>query len=311
MIQTGGDKEGVKKIRALVPCPADGDCDWHEYQTSELADGRWYATNQILPDGKTQIVIGGRKAFTYEFVPKRGKNEGAFDFNFLKETTSPQEDNLYPFVHLLPDGNLFVFANRDSVVLNYKTGKVVREFPVIPGGPRNYPSAGSSVMLPLLASEGFGVVEVMVCGGAKAKAYRNPKGQYPCSVTCGRMVVTDEKPEWAMEDMPMKRCMGDMTVLPNGDVLILNGAARGSQGWGRASKAVYSPVRYATYEPEARFETLAESGIARVYHSTANLLPDGRILVAGSNTHQFYTFTGIYPTELRIQSFSPPYLAAR
>lgn len=32
-------------------------------------------------------------------------------------------------------------------------------------------------------------------------------------------------------------------------------------------------------------------------------------MLAGSNSHQFYTFTGDYPTELRIDAFSPPYLS--
>lgn len=41
LIQTGGDFEGIKKIRALVPCPPDGNCDWHEYANQELADDRW------------------------------------------------------------------------------------------------------------------------------------------------------------------------------------------------------------------------------------------------------------------------------
>lgn len=40
------------------------------------------------------------------------------------------------------------------------------------------------------------------------------------------------------------------------------------------------------------------------------MLQDGRILLAGSNPHQFYTFTGDFPTELRIEAFSPPYLSA-
>jgi hypothetical protein len=40
------------------------------------------------------------------------------------------------------------------------------------------------------------------------------------------------------------------------------------------------------------------------------VLQDGRVVCAGSNTHQFYTFTGVFPTELRIDAFSPPYLDA-
>ncbi|KAE9447756.1 hypothetical protein C3L33_20346, partial [Rhododendron williamsianum] len=47
-----------------------------------------------------------------------------------------------------------------------------------------------------------------------------------------------------------------------------------------------------------------------MYHSTANLLPDGRILVAGSNTHWAYTWVQPFPTELRIEAFSPDYLSA-
>jgi len=94
-------------------------------------------------------------------------------------------------------------------------------------------------------------------------------------------------------------------------VLIINGAENGSQGWGFASNAVLNPVLYnPALAPGTRFDTLTATNIARVYHSTANLLPDGRILVAGSNTHEFYTFSPVFPTELRIEAFSPPYLAA-
>ncbi|KAM1424458.1 hypothetical protein ACFX1Q_017705 [Malus domestica] len=38
------------------------------------------------------------------------------------------------------------------------------------------------------------------------------------------------------------------------------------------------------------------------------VLPDGKILVAGSNTNYYYNFTGVkYPTELRVKKFCPPY----
>ncbi|MCI24489.1 hypothetical protein A2U01_0045673, partial [Trifolium medium] len=42
---------------------------------------------------------------------------------------------------------------------------------------------------------------------------------------------------------------------------------------------------------------------------TATLLPDGRVLVAGSNPHGTYTFhNAAYPTELRLQAFVPHYM---
>jgi hypothetical protein len=309
LIQTGGDSDGVRKIRTLAPCGNDGNCDWVE-TAQQLAEGRWYATNQILPDGWMQIVIGGRQAFSYEFVPKRTPNEGSFPLQLLADTSSPEGDNMYPFVHLLPTGNLYVFANRDSIILNYKLNVVEKNFPRLPGGPRNYPSAGSSVMLPLDHANGYTAVEVLICGGAADGAFQTGNAHSPASAACGRMVVTDDNPGWDVEAMPMGRVMGDMLLLPNGEVLIINGAGSGSQGWGMASDPVLTPVKYATYDALHRFQTLQAGTIPRVYHSTANLLVDGRIMLAGSNTHQYYTFAGDLPTELRIDAFSPPYLDA-
>ncbi|CAM6038445.1 unnamed protein product [Sphagnum compactum] len=307
LIQTGGDFDGFKVVREFSPCPANGTCDWVELTTPVLEAGRWYATNQLLPDG-TQIIIGGRSVFTFEYIPPNG--QGQISLPLLTATNDPEEDNLYPFVFLLPDGNLFIFANTNSIIYSYLTDTVVSTFPPLPGNPRNYPSAGSAVMLPLLASNQFAVVEVLVCGGAQYGAFLSENTTAPCSTSCGRITVTDPAPAWAMETMPIPRCMGDMILLPSQDILIINGAQAGSQGWGYATDAALYPILYSSNAAVGmRFATLAPSTIARMYHSTANLLPDGRILCAGSNPHQFYTFSGPFPTELRLDAFSPPYLA--
>ncbi|KAK4479753.1 hypothetical protein RD792_015286 [Penstemon davidsonii] len=147
LVQTGGYHDGDHKIRLFTPC-LDELCDWIELQQN-LTVQRWYSSDHILPDGRI-IVVGGRRAFSYEFFPTVLNQKSIFYFPFLKETTDPKEENnLYPFLHLLPDGNLFVFANQRSVVLDYVNNKIVKEFPTIPGEKRTYPATGSSVLLPL------------------------------------------------------------------------------------------------------------------------------------------------------------------
>ncbi|KAH6763157.1 glyoxal oxidase-related protein [Perilla frutescens var. hirtella] len=315
LIQTGGYHAGDHKIRLFVPCSYD-QCDWIELNQT-LTVQRWYSSDQILPDGRV-IIVGGRRAFSYEFFPKNEHDNGTVHFPFLKETTDPKEENnLYPFLHLLPDGNLFVFANQRSVLLDYKYNKIITEFPPIPGEKRSYPATGSSVMLPVkLIPAGRNespAVEVMVCGGAWGGAYlKAVKGVYTAAAkSCGRIRVTDHDPKWEMEDMPMNRVMPDMLLLPSGDVIILNGAGQGTAGWECATDPVLNPILYRPDEPEVsrRFTVLNPTAIPRLYHSSATLLPDGRILVGGSNPHMRYNFTGVeYPTELSLEAFSPPYL---
>lgn len=55
---------------------------------------------------------------------------------------------------------------------------------------------------------------------------------------------------------------------------------------------------------------MAPSSRPRLYHSSAVLLTDGRVMVGGSNPHTYYNFTGVdFPTDLSLESFSPPYLS--
>jgi hypothetical protein len=122
---------------------------------------RWYASNQLLPSGTRQIIVGGRDGPNYEFCPKRYAGEGSFYVPILGGA-----DKLYPYVCLLPNGNVFFFAGRQSVQINWNTQKTVRTYPAIPGPDRNYPSAGSSTVLPLSWTNGYSYVEIMVCEGS-------------------------------------------------------------------------------------------------------------------------------------------------
>ncbi|KAL2492012.1 glyoxal oxidase-related protein [Abeliophyllum distichum] len=85
------------------------------------------------------------------------------------------------------------------------------------------------------------------------------------------VVVNQPNSIWEMEDMPFGRIMGDMVVLPAGDVLIINGAQAETQGIEMASQL------------------------------------DGRVLFAESNPHYFFSVE--FPIKLRIKAFSPKHLS--
>ncbi|KAJ9180648.1 hypothetical protein P3X46_008864 [Hevea brasiliensis] len=304
LLHTGGALDGFTKIRKFEPCELNGSCDWVELDNVKLSEGRWYATNQILPDGSV-IVVGGRGANTVEYYPPRN---GAVSFPFLSEMEDNQMDNLYPYIHLLPNGHLFIFANNKAVLYDHATNRVIRDYPPLDGGPRNYPSAGSSAMLALEGD--YSTAVIVVCGGAQYGAFIEKSTDSPAHGSCGRIVAMSPDPVWEMETMPLGRIMGDMVILPTGEVLIINGAQAGTQGFEMASNPCLYPLLYRPDQPAGlRFMTLNPGTVPRLYHSTANLLPDGRVLLAGSNPHYFYKFNAEFPTELRIEAFSPEYLS--
>ncbi|CAH2065874.1 unnamed protein product [Thlaspi arvense] len=311
LVSTGGFQGGANTARYLSTCE---NCAWVEYPKA-LAARRWYSTQATLPDG-TFIVVGGRDALNYEYIlPEGMDNKKLYDSPLLRQTNDPDENNLYPFVWLNTDGNLFIFANNRSILLSPKTNKVIKEFPQLPGGARNYPGSASSALLPIrLYVKNPAVIpaDVLICGGAKHDGYyrSNSKKIYdPALKDCARISLNSAKPVWKTEMMPMSRVMSDTVILPNGEVLIVNGAKRGTSGWGCAKDPNLSPILYMPSKPIGkRFKELAPSNIPRVYHAIAITLPDGKVLVGGSNTNNGYKYNVEYPTEVRVEKFSPPYL---
>nr|CAD1832647.1 unnamed protein product [Ananas comosus var. bracteatus] len=201
-----------------------------------LAVRRWYASNQASPTARDRRRRPLQ--FNYEFYPKANPSDRTtYPLEFLKKTRDqPEENNLYPFVHLNVDGNLFIFANNRAILLDYKKNVVLR----------------SSVLLPI---EPPGTeAEVLVCGGAPVGSYLQAKngGRFVGALpTCGRIRITDASPSWATETMPAARVMGDMVLLPSGEVLIINGAAAGTAGWELGRNPVYAPVVYRPDSPAA------------------------------------------------------------
>ena len=111
LVQTGGDKEGNNTVRFIGPGPTD---DWIE-NMNYLFVKRWYTTAQILPTGNV-ILVGGAFQNSYEFYPRSTAKQITLPLLQKNSNEAATWNNWYPFVHLLPDGNLFIYANVYSQV---------------------------------------------------------------------------------------------------------------------------------------------------------------------------------------------------
>lgn len=275
-----------------------------------MYSNRWYPTVEQLPEGDI-IIVGGSNAGTkyntvikntpsYEFWPPRTPEPIQLD---LLLHTLP--NNLYPFVFLLPDGNLFIFASTKSIIYDYKNHKVVKELPRMPGVPRSYPLTGGAVMLPLRPENDYNV-EILICGGSASA-----KATTPADDTCGKINLGHQEPKWEMDTFVHKRVMPDGVFGTDGSIIWLNGCQRGYAGYKDANHdPTFDPL---IYHPEKALgsrwqQGLANTDIARMYHSVALTLPDGRIWIAGSNSVDPPDIYAKYPTEYRVEYFSPPYL---
>lgn len=102
--------------------------------------------------------------------------------------------------------------------------------------------------------------------------------------------------------MAYRRTQAVATVLPTGDVFVVGGA--------QVDGNIKDP-KTIVYNPEIwnsttkTFSTMAPMADARLYHSTAVLLPDGSVLSAGGGQPSLYG-----PDHKTAQIFYPPYLFA-
>lgn len=217
---------------------------------------------------------------------------------------------MYPFLHLLKDGNLFVFTSKVSQIFNVHAGRKVRDMPKMPGLHRTYPNTGGSVMFPLTADNNY-EPEIMICSGGQIDAEKSPTDD-----TCGIIKPMSDSPEWTVTNMPGGgRIMVEGVLLLDGTILWLNGARLGCQGFGTASDPALTAL---IYDPATHsWSDAGHSLIPRMYHSVALMLLDGTILVAGSNPNEMPVLeedtdpnvsSRAFSTEFRVEKYTPSYL---
>jgi PKD repeat protein len=243
-----------------------------------MAHGRWYPSTTVLGDGRVMTFSGldenNATNTTVEiYTPGSGWSQ-----QYPAGWTPP----LYPRMHLLTNGKVaYVGPGRPTRTFDPAT---LSWSAVIANTNATSRSAGTSVLLPLSAADGYRS-RVMILGGGS-----------PGGATTEIIDFSATTPQWAYAaSMSQPRMQLNATILPNGKVLATGGSTNNED-------AATASLNADLYDPATNeFSPAAANVYPRLYHSNALLLPDAKVLLAGGNPQRG-------TVERHLEIYSPAYL---
>lgn len=268
VIFSGGHiANGVGEARATIYDPVAN--AWT--RLPNMNAGRWYPTMVTLPSGDVVTMSGSiDNTVGNNNIPQVWQN-GAGSWRTLTGAGNVGLP-LYPFAHLAPDGRVFVSGpNQTTYYLN--TGGTGAWTTVGPRRDRNR-NYGSSVM--------YEPGKVLTMGGGD-----------PPLASAEVIDLRAATPAWrTVGSLATARRQINATVLPDGKVFVTGGS--NGPGFNNANFPVLTTEMW---DPVTEtWSTMASITHYRGYHSTALLLPDGRVLSSGGDD---------FPDA---EIFSPPHL---
>ncbi|MGH9867891.1 MAG: galactose oxidase-like domain-containing protein [Candidatus Polarisedimenticolia bacterium] len=245
-------------------------------RTADMQRGRYYPTSLMQGDGSVLAFsgtdeVGVTNNLVETFTP--GSSGGADTWTVMSGATKTM--TYYPRMHLLASGKvLHTGPERTTEYLE----PLSHNWTALP--PSNYGkrTQGTSVMLPP------GNNKFMILGG-RDRGQADPLA----TATAEILDVDAPEPEWRFTTPMGERRMNLNTViLPDATVLVAGGTS---------DENITPALTAQIFDPATEtWKVVAPMATHRGYHSTALLLPDGRVLWAGAN--------GNYTAEV----YSPPYL---
>lgn len=243
-----------------------------------MAQGRWYPSTTVLANGDMLTVGGADSSATMVTVPEVW-NGSTWRRLIGANLSLPY----YPWLFQAPNGKVFYAGHAKATYYLDTQGNGAWAFVANSNwGEREF---GSAVM--------YEPGKVLIVGGGGFLASTLPTN------TAETIDLNEASPVWrSTGSMAFRRRHVTATILPTGEVLVTGGTA------GPGMNDVPGSVHQAEiWNPTTgAWKTLAANTIDRIYHSTAILLPDARVLVAGSGERATNT------DEFDAEIFSPPYL---
>jgi hypothetical protein len=247
---------------------------WQALPPMPMARGRWYPTNTTLPNGEVVTMAGRDENGDLVELPEVWNGAA-----WRQLTLAALELPYYPRNFVAPDGRIFYAGEEqqsrylDVAVAGRWTDGPLRQF-----GLRDY---GSAVM--------YEPGKILYAGGGD-----------PPTDSAEIIDLNQPSPTWTFTaKMAFARRQMNATLLPTGDVLVTGGTS--GAGFNNAEGAVRAAELW--HPATGTWTTLASSAVVRMYHGTALLLPDGRVLYTGSGRGPDGT-----ANERNYELYSPPYL---
>ncbi len=237
-----------------------------------MAAGRWYPSVTPLANGEMLITEGGPN------VPEVRKTDGSL----RALSTASLDLPLYPWLDVAPDGRVF-YSGPDQTMrkLDPAGGGSWQSFGQRDAINRSY---GSRAV--------YDLGKTIVAGGGG-------------SSSDARVIDTNgATPQVsATSRMAFGRRQHNLTLLADGSVLATGGNSTGA-ALVDMEGGVYNAERW---DPATgQWTTLAPQAVTRQYHSTALLLPDGRVLSSGGGICGTCDQVGYLAKNAEV--FTPPYL---
>lgn len=263
-----------------------------------MNEARWYPTLTTLSDGKV-LSLSGLDDIG-QLVP--GKNEVYDpDSKTWEYTKKIRQFPTYPAVFLMQTGQLFYSGSnagygpadegRDPGVWNLESNK----FRKIPGlSDPKLMETSATVPLPPSQDERY----MVVGGGGVGESARSSEKTRIVDLKADRPAFKDGPSLDKGTRYPQTQ------ILPDDSVLITGGS---EDYRGRGDSNILEARMYDSAKNEMR--RVADPMVGRNYHSGSILLPDGRVVVFGSDSlyaDEANTKPGTF--DQRIEIYTPPYL---
>jgi hypothetical protein len=237
-----------------------------------MAQPRWYPTNVTLSDGRALLFAG--KTTTNVIADAVERYDPTTDSLTTLSPTASLTMTPYPRMFLRADGRVMRVGEEQKTIFFDPATETWSDGPLMKVGTRK---RGSVVLLP-------GLDRVLAIGGVNGGV---------TTATTEILDLSAASPAWQYSaSMASPRRNLNAVLLPDGTVLAVGGNRQGEYDLPVLAAELFDPSNES-------WRTMASLTASRAYHSTAVLLPDGRVLAAGQ------TF-GAQQTTAEI--FSPPYL---